>query len=178
MPVAEVEIPDLKRAYQLFDVPSTASALSIKQAYHRLVRRWHPDLYPASSPAYAEATQMMKRINEAYSTIAHAPLRYHIESYPRVSEMRSQGPAPYPPQTQPKRTDILPIGNRFEFWLRFTCGALLGVFMSFTLLVTFDDEPKIVLAGSALLILLCAFGSARYGDQFWSKLLEYGWLWW
>src|SRR5690348_13552951 len=67
MPIAECQVAELKRAYQTLGVPFSASALSIKQGYRRIAKRWHPDLYPTGTPAYDEATQMMKRINEAFS---------------------------------------------------------------------------------------------------------------
>lgn len=79
MPIAECQVAELKRAYQTLGIPFSASALSIKQAYRRIAKRWHADLYPTGTPAYDEATQMMNRINEAYSLIQHAPLRYHVE---------------------------------------------------------------------------------------------------
>jgi curved DNA-binding protein CbpA len=77
--MTEFEIDELRRAYHLLGVSSSASEGSIKRAYRRLTKRWHPDRYASGTPAHAEATQMMKLINQAYSRIANAPLRYYNE---------------------------------------------------------------------------------------------------
>lgn len=77
-------IDGLRRAYQLLGIPYSASERSIKQAYRRMTKRWHPDRYTSGTPAHAEATQMMKRINEAYSQIANAPLRGYEEQTARL----------------------------------------------------------------------------------------------
>ena len=173
----EDRFADLKRSYQILGVPVSASAHSIKQAYHHLVKRWHPDRYSSGTPSYAEATKMMALINEAYSRIAHAPLRYHINSYPAASQRRA-----YPVVREAKycaRTrDTLPITSRLEFWVRFVSGAVLGIFMSVSLVLSFYDTPKLMILGSVGLIVGCAFSSAFLGDRFWRRVLEYGWLWW
>lgn len=66
----------LKRAHQILGVSLFASAPSIKQAYRQLIKRWHPDRYRSGSSSHTEASQMTKLINQAYSEIEHAPLRY------------------------------------------------------------------------------------------------------
>lgn len=67
---------DLDRAYRVLGVTTIASAHAIKQAHRKLVKRWHPDLYKARTTEHSEATQMTQLVNEAYSAISHAPLRY------------------------------------------------------------------------------------------------------
>jgi len=178
MPEADHQIGELKRAYRVLDVPLTASAATIEEAYRRLTKRWHPDLYPAGTPALADATHMMKLINAAYSDIKHAPLRYHIESYPRASEKRRRTPSTGEVELGKARRDTLPVTDRVEFWVRFGCGALLGAFMSINLVLIAYDEPKLLIAGAGTLIVVCALATARFGDRFWSLVLEYGWLWW
>jgi curved DNA-binding protein CbpA len=173
MSVTEHQLTKLKQAYQVIGVPPSASAPSIKQAYHRLAKRWHPDLCPSGTPAQADATQMMKLINEAYSTIAHAPLRYHIESYPRAREKRSQSARPGGVDRSKDHADTLPINDRREFWLRFACGALLGAFMSISVALDFCDEPKALIVSTGGLMVVCGFAAARYGDRFWTKIVEY-----
>jgi curved DNA-binding protein CbpA len=61
------DVTELKWAYELLGIPFSASAASIKKSYHRIAKRWHPDLYPSGAPSHIEATRMMKLINEAYS---------------------------------------------------------------------------------------------------------------
>jgi hypothetical protein len=169
---------ELRRAYEILGVPGSSSASAIKQAYHRLAKRWHPDLYPPATPSHADATYMMRLINEAYSAAAHAPLRYHIESYPRAWDKRKQTTAARDVETSKTQRDTLPINDRLEFWTRFVIGALVGVFISIRLVVDLYDEPKLLVGYATGLILVFALGSARYGDRFWSKILESWWLWW
>src|SRR5437879_4957777 len=90
--MTEFEIDELRRAYQLLDVPHSSSKRSIKQAYRRVTKRWHPDRYASGTPAHAEATQMMKLINEAYSQMANAPLRYYDEKTAAPRRQRGSGP--------------------------------------------------------------------------------------
>jgi len=82
MPIAMDQLLELKRAYQIPGVPLFASAPSIKQTYRKLVKRWHPDLYPSGTSDNVEATRMTKLINEAYAAIETAPLRYYIGTTP------------------------------------------------------------------------------------------------
>lgn len=174
MPIAECQVAELKRAYQTLGVPFSASALSIKQAYRRIAKRWHPDLYPSGTLACDEATQMMKRINEAYSLIQHAPLRYHIESYPVAAHKRTR----YPNETQKKaERDTLPITDRFEFWVRFVCGAFFGAFISLRVLLDLFPHPVSPIALAAGLAVGCGLGAAKYGDRFWYAILQRWWLW-
>ena len=102
--MVEDDVARLKRAYEVLGIPLSASALSIKQAYGRIAKRWHPDLYPTGTPAYDEAGQMMKLINEAYSLVEHAPLRYYIETHPTAPRKKSHA-AYYTGQDQ-KEADI------------------------------------------------------------------------
>lgn len=69
MPVTDDQIEELKHAYQVLGAPLSASPSLIKQTYRQLIKRWHPDIYPTGTEAYAEATQMTTLINGAYSEI-------------------------------------------------------------------------------------------------------------
>jgi len=64
--------PKHDSAYDVLGLPTTASAKDIKRTYHTLIRKYHPDKLVAAGLApqkIAEATEMMKRINAAYSDI-------------------------------------------------------------------------------------------------------------
>lgn len=54
--------------YKVLGVSPSASDDEIKSAYRKLVKKYHPDNY-ANSPLADLATEKMKEINEAYSTI-------------------------------------------------------------------------------------------------------------
>ena len=95
MLVDDDQLAELRHAYQVLGVPTDSSEPSIRKAYRRLVKRWHPDLYPNGTLAHVEATHMTRLMNEAYSAIAHAPLRYHTKTYPNQARERSwQTPSP------------------------------------------------------------------------------------
>jgi curved DNA-binding protein CbpA len=181
MPTAECDIPELKQAYQVLGVPVASSALSIKQAYHRLIKRWHPDLYPNGTPAHAEATYMMKQINGAYSRIAHAPLRYHIESYPGAREKRDQRPRVRRVEVEPMKRadqDTLPMTDRLEFWVRFAFGAILGAFISLRLFLVYFEHPRFSAVITVVLTIACGLTATRWGDELWHKVQAWWWFWW
>lgn len=177
MSTAEYELEELERAYQVLGVPHSASVLSMRRSYRRLAKRWHPDLYPNATPAYAEANQMMRLINEAYVKIENAPLRYHVASNPLSAEGSKQA--------VPASTEVIanitcqavPKTDRIEFWVRFVCGALLGVFLSLRFFIDFFEQPAIALLGSVGAMVGFGFGATRFGDRFWHSILGRWWFW-
>jgi DnaJ domain len=174
----------LKHSYQTLGVPPTASAPAIKHAYRKLVKRWHPDLYPSGTHAHAEATQMSERINAAYAAIENAPLRYLSE--PRVTaEPRS----PAPPtagillnaieQVRMDEQTFLTIA-RIEYAVRFVCGAVFGIFVclliAFYALAGVHSELEPLIPVALGITIACGYLSARLGDKFWYLLLRRWWL--
>lgn len=69
--------------YAVLGVPRSATVTQIKEAYRRLVRRYHPDV---NRDAYDDAR--MKQINEAYKILSNMSRRtaYDIQM---LEEMRS-----------------------------------------------------------------------------------------
>jgi len=181
MPVAEKQISELKRAYQTLNVPTSATATSIKKAYRQLLKRWHPDLHTSAASMDADATQMTKLINEAYSTIRQAPLRYYSGNPSQTRTAQHN----YRSRTQPDARTLQPLNtDRIEFWVRFVCGAVLGFLVSlFMALDALPDLDEVHISGiTALgLLLTCmlgfGFASARYGDKFWQMIVG-RWLRW
>jgi curved DNA-binding protein CbpA len=165
MPVTALQLTELKRAYQILGVPLSASAHSIKHTYRRLVKRWHPDLYSSGTVAYREATQMTRLINEAYSTIEHAPLRYHIEANPLVQKSAGRATRTSADESNGKSAEAFPKTDRLEFWVRFVCGAVFGAFVSFRLVLDFFEHPAILVLGIVGVMLGFGFAAARYGDK-------------
>src|SRR5215469_10078647 len=127
----------LERAYRVLDVAPSASALAIKQAYRKLLKRWHPDLQKAGTQAYAESTEMSRRINEAFALVQHAPLRYQ-----RVTNLKTEDTPAKQAENSAWQDFILkqalradantpPRMDRLEYAVRFVCGAILGCFVAF-----------------------------------------------
>jgi hypothetical protein len=164
----------LEHAYRVLCVPREASAKTIKQAYRKLVKRWHPDLYPAGTTEHTEATEMSRTINDAYAVAGHAPLRYA-----RVSPNRTNRPSvPYVErQTEPGNSSERPLPrlDRVEFWARFVCGAVLGLFIALDAGISslaMDISLKLWLAGLALITVGSGLLAAKLGDKFWYSLME------
>jgi hypothetical protein len=183
MPVNDLQLAELRQAYQVLGIPPESSALSIKQSYRRLVKRWHPDLYPNGTSAHVKATHMTRLINEAYSAIAHAPLRYHIETYPHKTTGRGeQTSSPSANAGTTTTTERIPKTDRLEFWVRFVCGGLFGIFVCLD--IVFSDMAgvshySVALALGALGIILgSGFAAARFGDKFWHSIVRRWLLWW
>ena len=169
--MAEHDVAKLKRAYEVLGVPLSASALSIKHAYRRIAKRWHPDLYPPGTPSHDEAAHVMTLINEAYSVIEHAPLRYHMDAY-AVAAQKTNGARHRSDEARSNADrDLSPITDRFEFWLRFVCGAFWGVVVGWRFFFALFEQPTLLAVVLGGLIGGCGFGAARYGDRFWHAIL-------
>jgi curved DNA-binding protein CbpA len=177
MPIPEEHTAELKHAYQVLNVPYSASAATIKQAYRQLIKRWHPDLYKNGSDEYAEATQMTKLINEAYAAIESAPLRFHIDAYSReyVDTRRVEyTPVAGQPSTRGERPRKM---DWVEFWVRFAFGVVWGLLLSFRTLILHYDNSY-VLVGIACAIVVFGLAAAKYGDDFWHSQFGRWWMWW
>jgi hypothetical protein len=182
MPLSDDQLKELKHAYQVLGVPLEASAHSIRQTYRLLVKRWHPDLYQDGTPAHVEATQMVTLINEAYSAIAHAPLRYHEETYSQQAGRRGRQTTSTPRNGPIKvTTESIPKTDRLEFWVRFVCGAVAGIFVCldlvFSIMPDSSQNVPVLALGALVVILGFGFGAARYGDKFWYSIFRRWWLW-
>lgn len=189
--MTEFEIDELRRAYQLLDVPYWASDRSIKRAYRRITKRWHPDRYTSGTPTYTEATQMMKLINEAYSQIANAPLRYYDEqtaAAPRTQKgseayrsANSEADKSYvhnpgnPYSNGPYVTDVgmrpERLGRRFGAFFRFLVGGVFGVYALwlFYVFVRLDGHPAL-----AIVLILGAFLSGGFAMLHYGQNLRWG----
>jgi molecular chaperone DnaJ len=69
--------------YEVLGVPRDADANTIKSAYRKLARQYHPDVNKD-----AEASERLKEINEAYEVLSDADKR---QSYDRFGHAAAQG---------------------------------------------------------------------------------------
>ncbi len=91
--------------YALLQVPPSADEDTIRQAYRRLAREYHPDVVGESG------AEMMKRINSAYRTLSD-PTRRHEYDLRRGVDMTQRGnagrtaggPTPMRPPPRPQTT--------------------------------------------------------------------------
>ncbi len=169
-------LDDLRHAYRVLDAPPTATAYLIRQRHRQLLKRWHPDLYQQGTPQHSEATQMSKLINEAYSRIRFAPLRYDAEPGPQPIQGAPWSPSP---SSDWDSGDKRPRLDRIEFWVRFICGGLLGVLVGgefFVYSAVFRPPDWLVILTCLGCVLGVAFASARWGDQFWYAIFRRRWM--
>jgi curved DNA-binding protein CbpA len=55
---------DLHDSFKILRIPSNADNRTLKKAYRRLVKRWHPDL----NPGRPEAAMRFKQVQQAHKT--------------------------------------------------------------------------------------------------------------
>ncbi len=56
--------------YEALEIQSGASKDETKQAYKRLVKKWHPDLFFNQPRMQLQAQEKFKKINEAYTRLS------------------------------------------------------------------------------------------------------------
>ncbi len=56
--------------YEILEIKPGASQDEIKQAYKRLVKKWHPDLFFNQPQLQFSAQERFKKINEAYKKLS------------------------------------------------------------------------------------------------------------
>jgi len=63
-------IPDeLKRDYANLEVAPNADAATVRKAYHKLIRQYHPDRFAHDPEKQKHATEITQKINQSYQRI-------------------------------------------------------------------------------------------------------------
>ena len=84
---------DVARSYAVLKISVTASPQSVKQAYRKLAKIWHPDRYINNPILRAKAEAEIKKINQAYAVIK-ADWNKHSNS----EFLRNSVSSSFPPQ--------------------------------------------------------------------------------
>ena len=58
------------RCYEILGLKPGASLKEVKQAYRRLVKKWHPDLFFQHPQMQRKAQEKLRQINEAYKELS------------------------------------------------------------------------------------------------------------
>jgi hypothetical protein len=74
----------LEQAFQILEVPPTATWEEVRQAYREMVKVWHPDRFQDDAKFQARATKKAQDINLAYQL-----LEKHFQSPPPSSSQRA-----------------------------------------------------------------------------------------
>ena len=72
--MAYLSTMDYHKAYRILHVMPGDSSLTIKRAYRKLVKAFHPDRFVSNPSAQVNAEEQLKEINQAYALIKNAPL--------------------------------------------------------------------------------------------------------
>lgn len=56
--------------YEILEIKPGAAQDEIKQAYKRLIKKWHPDLFFYQPPLQFSVQEKFKKINEAYEKLS------------------------------------------------------------------------------------------------------------
>lgn len=64
-----------KTYYEILGVPKDADERTIKKAYHKLAKQYHPDRNPDNK----EAEEIFKSVNKAYEVLSDADERAHYD---------------------------------------------------------------------------------------------------
>jgi curved DNA-binding protein CbpA len=59
----------IRKAYAALEVPPGSDFETIRKAYRRLMRKYHPDLHRGSAEAQRAATDLAQRLTEAYKLL-------------------------------------------------------------------------------------------------------------
>ncbi|KAI9683846.1 MAG: hypothetical protein M1829_004180 [Trizodia sp. TS-e1964] len=88
--------------YAVLEIPSTATAQQIRDAYKRAALKSHPDRVPTDSPERPARTRKFQQINDAYFTLSD-PVRRHdydeartfhgFPSFPSAAEESTNEPS-------------------------------------------------------------------------------------
>ena len=109
----------LKNYYKILEIPAFADGDTIKAAYRKLARQFHPDVNPSHEEKF-------KLINEAYETLGSSNKKMLYDESLRVLLGRDTSSVqktyktekPASPKTEPPKSDSTPINDLFENFIK------------------------------------------------------------
>jgi curved DNA-binding protein CbpA len=96
--------------YEVIQLPTTAAAEEIKNAYYALARRYHPDRFHLKSgtPLHAQISSAFARITQAYETLTDASARLaYDQAMERARQFAKATAKPAPANTEADTADEL-----------------------------------------------------------------------
>ncbi|MEE9384713.1 MAG: DnaJ domain-containing protein [Nannocystaceae bacterium] len=58
---------DLARWHETLEIDASVSDIELRRAYRRLINQYHPDRYATDPPKYRAATEVARKLTEAYN---------------------------------------------------------------------------------------------------------------
>jgi hypothetical protein len=71
-PKTTIEKDKIARGYVILGLQNGATMDEVKQAYKKLVKQWHPDLFVGKLEQLQQAQEKMRQINEAYALLSES----------------------------------------------------------------------------------------------------------
>src|SRR3972149_1276576 len=105
---------DYKDYYKVLGVPRNADEKTIKQAYRRLARKYHPDVNKQKS-----AQERIKEINEAYAVLSDPEKRKRYDTLGQDWQRSAQGAPSGGPFGGGARVDFGNLGGFSDFFRTF-----------------------------------------------------------
>ena len=68
-------------AYQILEIPRSATKKEVKSAYRKAVAKWHPDKFPDDEEKKKEGGQRMEKINRAYFCLEEDDRRRRYDQF-------------------------------------------------------------------------------------------------
>jgi hypothetical protein len=109
---------DIAKAYELLEVPPSATSAEIRLAYLELAKVWHPDRFQSDPALFRRAEERQKSLNAAYAAIKTAPLLRPDQNSPQSEPPppRSTAPPRAPSPAKPHRSPVKQAKRRILDW--------------------------------------------------------------
>jgi preprotein translocase subunit Sec63 len=116
---------ELRRYYELLEIPPGSTEAEVKRAYRELAQVWHPDRFEGKPGLQAKAHRKLQEINQAYASL--------LSIVPRPSEV----PYASEPSPRPSAASAPPVmPGTASFFLLSVGQFILGLSVFFPLILS------------------------------------------